>query len=89
MYLQIGANCMLDEWEENLAIITANRTKDDGLVIIHLGDCLWKEHGEVCCMWFLCILSLFCFRFSEDLFVRHLILTVKLLYRLLLHTYAI
>lgn len=42
-----GANCMLDEWEENLAIITANRTKDDELVIIHLGDCLWKEHGEI------------------------------------------
>ncbi|XWS32372.1 hypothetical protein CRYUN_Cryun23aG0154000 [Craigia yunnanensis] len=41
----IGAN-MLDGWEENLAIITANRTKDDELVIIHLGDCLWKERGE-------------------------------------------
>lgn len=41
-----GANCMLEEWEENLAVITANRTKDDELVIIHLGDCLWKEHGE-------------------------------------------
>ena len=38
---------MLDGWEENLAIITANRTKDDELVIIHLGDCLWKERGEV------------------------------------------
>lgn len=38
---------MLDDWEENLAIITANRTKDDELVIIHLGDCLWKERGEV------------------------------------------
>ncbi|OMO68609.1 hypothetical protein COLO4_29545 [Corchorus olitorius] len=43
---QIGAN-MLDAWEENLAVITANRTKDDELVIIHLGDCLWKERGEV------------------------------------------
>ncbi|KAK6260856.1 hypothetical protein SCA6_015330 [Theobroma cacao] len=43
---QIGAN-MLDGWEENLAIITANRTKDDELVIIHLGDCLWKERAEV------------------------------------------
>ncbi|XVF73457.1 hypothetical protein PTKIN_Ptkin12aG0202700 [Pterospermum kingtungense] len=43
---QIGVN-MLDGWEENLAIITANRTKDDELVIIHLGDCLWKERGEV------------------------------------------
>lgn len=39
---------MLDDWEENLAIITTNRTKDDELVIIHLGDCLWKERGEVC-----------------------------------------
>lgn len=38
---------MLDDWEENLAIITANRTNDDGLVMIHLGDCLWKEKGEV------------------------------------------
>ncbi|KAG2672238.1 hypothetical protein I3843_13G029700 [Carya illinoinensis] len=43
---KIGANSMLDEWEENLAIMTANRTKNDELVIIHLGDCLWKEHGE-------------------------------------------
>ena len=38
---------MLDDWEENLAVITANRTKDDELVIIHLGDCLWKERSEV------------------------------------------
>ncbi|XP_031269712.1 protein transport protein SEC16B homolog [Pistacia vera] len=45
--VQIGANCMLDKWEENLAIITANRTKGDELVMIHLGDCLWKERGEV------------------------------------------
>ncbi|GAB2272013.1 hypothetical protein Dimus_006838 [Dionaea muscipula] len=44
---QIGANCMLDNWEENLAIITSNRTKGDELVITHLGDCLWKEKGEV------------------------------------------
>lgn len=46
--LQIGANGMLDDWEENLAVITANRTKDDELVLIHLGDCLWKERSEVC-----------------------------------------
>jgi len=39
---------MLDGWEENLAIITANRTTGDELVITHLGDCLWKERGEVC-----------------------------------------
>ncbi|XVE57648.1 hypothetical protein DITRI_Ditri04bG0106700 [Diplodiscus trichospermus] len=46
-YAQLGANCMLDDWEENLAVITANRTKDDELVIIHLGDCLWKERSEI------------------------------------------
>lgn len=45
--LQIEGNHMFRDWEENLAIITANRTKDDELVIIHLGDCLWKEIGEV------------------------------------------
>ncbi|KAI8022696.1 hypothetical protein LOK49_LG03G02582 [Camellia lanceoleosa] len=50
---EIGATCMLDEWEENLASITANRTKDDELVVIHLGDCLWKERGEECCVWIL------------------------------------
>lgn len=44
---QTGANCMFDDWEENLAVITANRTKDDELVIIHLGDCLWKERSEI------------------------------------------
>lgn len=38
---------MLDDWQENLAIITANRTKGDDLVITHLGDCLWKEKNEV------------------------------------------
>ncbi|GMJ01585.1 hypothetical protein like AT5G47490 [Hibiscus trionum] len=42
---QVAAN-MLDVWEENLAILTANRTKDDELVIIYLGDCLWKERSE-------------------------------------------
>ncbi|XP_072965659.1 protein transport protein SEC16A homolog [Typha angustifolia] len=44
---EVKANGMLDDWEENLAIITANRTKDDELVMIHLGDCLWRERGEV------------------------------------------
>ncbi|KAM0903518.1 hypothetical protein ACQ4PT_018612 [Festuca glaucescens] len=38
---------MLDDWQQNLAIITANRTKGDDLVITHLGDCLWKEKNEV------------------------------------------
>ncbi|GJS50730.1 protein transport protein Sec16B homolog isoform X1 [Tanacetum coccineum] len=44
---QLGANTMLDDWEENLAMITANRTKDDELVLIHLGDCLWKETSNI------------------------------------------
>ncbi|XP_042504797.1 protein transport protein SEC16B homolog isoform X2 [Macadamia integrifolia] len=44
---QSGSNSMLDDWEENLAIITANATKGDELVIIHLGDCLLKERGEI------------------------------------------
>lgn len=39
---------MLNDWQQNLAIITANRTKGDDLVITHLGDCLWKERNEVC-----------------------------------------
>ncbi|MED6215753.1 hypothetical protein PIB30_001374 [Stylosanthes scabra] len=44
---QLGYYTMLDGWEENLAVITANRTKDDELVIVHLGDCLWKERSEI------------------------------------------
>ncbi|KAG4973019.1 hypothetical protein JHK82_029952 [Glycine max] len=44
---QVGSDGMLDDWEENLAVITANRTKSDELVIIHLGDCLWKERSEI------------------------------------------
>ncbi|KAJ7003405.1 hypothetical protein D5086_006557 [Populus alba] len=45
--VQLGTNGMLDDWEENLAVITANRTKDDELVLIHLGDCLWKDRSEI------------------------------------------
>nr|BAJ87237.1 predicted protein [Hordeum vulgare subsp. vulgare] len=45
--MQTNPNGMLDDWEENLAVITANRTKGDDLVITHLGDCLWKEKNEV------------------------------------------
>ncbi|PVH65476.1 hypothetical protein PAHAL_1G004100 [Panicum hallii] len=45
--MEPGPNGMLDDWEENLAIITVNRTKGDDLVITHLGDCLWKEKIEV------------------------------------------
>ncbi|KAI3821843.1 hypothetical protein L1987_09416 [Smallanthus sonchifolius] len=44
---QLSVNSMLDDWEENLAVITANRTKDDELVLIHLGDCLWKERSNI------------------------------------------
>ncbi|KAL3619398.1 hypothetical protein CASFOL_036968 [Castilleja foliolosa] len=44
---QFGANGMLDSWEENLAVITANRTKDDELVLMHLGDCLWKDRSDI------------------------------------------
>ncbi|XP_058224178.1 protein transport protein SEC16B homolog isoform X2 [Rhododendron vialii] len=44
---QGGTTGMLDNWEENLAVITANRTKDDELVLIHLGDCLWKDRSEI------------------------------------------
>nr|XP_043614014.1 protein transport protein SEC16B homolog isoform X2 [Erigeron canadensis] len=44
---QISINGMLDDWEDNLAVITANRTKDDELVLIHLGDCLWKERSNI------------------------------------------
>ncbi|CAM8885379.1 unnamed protein product [Rhodiola kirilowii] len=44
---QVGANSMLDDWQENLAVISANRTKDDDLVIINLGDCLWRDRSEI------------------------------------------
>ncbi|KAH0469337.1 hypothetical protein IEQ34_000895 [Dendrobium chrysotoxum] len=45
---EVIPNGLLDDWQENIAIIASNRTKDDELVIIHLGDCLWKERGEAC-----------------------------------------
>ncbi|CAM6093265.1 unnamed protein product [Calypogeia fissa] len=38
---------MLEEWQENLSIMAANRTNGDDRVISHLGDCLWKAKGEV------------------------------------------
>ncbi|KAL6550273.1 hypothetical protein OROMI_020761 [Orobanche minor] len=44
---QFGSSAMLDDWEENLAVMTANRTKDDELVLIHLGDGLWKERSDI------------------------------------------
>ncbi|WOL06209.1 hypothetical protein Cni_G14941 [Canna indica] len=44
---QVLCGGTLGDWEKHLAIITANRTKDDELVIIHLGDCVWREKGEI------------------------------------------
>lgn len=46
-FVQAAPKGMLDDWQENLAIITANRTKGDDLVITRLGDCLWEEKNEV------------------------------------------
>ncbi|KAL8114425.1 hypothetical protein AgCh_021322 [Apium graveolens] len=43
----IGASTMLDTWKENLAMMIANRTKDDELVLVHLGDSLWKERNDI------------------------------------------
>ncbi|KAK1376373.1 Protein transport protein sec16 [Heracleum sosnowskyi] len=43
----IGASAMLDTWKENLAMMIANRTKDDEYVLIHLGDSLWKERNDI------------------------------------------
>lgn len=63
---QFGANGMLDDWEENLAVITANRTKDDELVLIHLGDCLWKERSDVRSS--LLFLEVFLFLYFESSF---------------------
>ncbi|GAB4858042.1 hypothetical protein Ancab_015944 [Ancistrocladus abbreviatus] len=44
---QFVGHSMLDNWEENLAVITANRTDNDHLVITHLGDSLWKERNDI------------------------------------------
>ncbi|GBG61429.1 hypothetical protein CBR_g21774 [Chara braunii] len=44
---QEGYGSMLDDWQENLAVMAANRTDGDERVIIHLGDCLWRSRGEV------------------------------------------
>ncbi|KAK9716374.1 hypothetical protein RND81_06G228900 [Saponaria officinalis] len=46
-HAQSAGYSMLDNWEENLAVITANRTENDNLVITHLGDSLWKEKNDV------------------------------------------
>jgi hypothetical protein len=45
--MQVGVGAMLEEWQENLAIMAANRTAGDERVILHLGDCLWRACGEV------------------------------------------
>ncbi|EFJ23596.1 hypothetical protein SELMODRAFT_415420 [Selaginella moellendorffii] len=37
---------MLEEWQENLAIMAANRINGDERVIMHLGDCLWRHRDE-------------------------------------------
>ena len=37
---------VLGAWRENLAILSANRTKGDEAVITKLGDRLWAEHTE-------------------------------------------
>ncbi|KAI5059305.1 hypothetical protein GOP47_0025624 [Adiantum capillus-veneris] len=42
-----SAGGMLSDWMGNLSIIAANPTNGDEQVITHLGDCLWKDYGEV------------------------------------------
>ncbi|KAJ7557254.1 hypothetical protein O6H91_05G119000 [Diphasiastrum complanatum] len=44
---QDGVDGLLTQWQENLAIMAANRTNGDEQVIMHLGDCLWERRGEV------------------------------------------
>ncbi|KAK9716370.1 hypothetical protein RND81_06G228800 [Saponaria officinalis] len=46
-HAQSAGYSMVANWEENLAVITANRTENDNLVITHLGDSLWKEKNDV------------------------------------------
>lgn len=47
MALQDGQGAMLDDWQENIAIMAANRTQGDERVMLHLGDRLWGVRGEV------------------------------------------
>ncbi|GMH03236.1 hypothetical protein Nepgr_005075 [Nepenthes gracilis] len=37
----------LDNWDENLVVITAHKTENDHLVITHLGDSLWKDMNAI------------------------------------------
>ena len=60
---------MLDDWEDNLAVITANRTKDDELVLIHLGDCLWKERSNVSILCYYLMKLTFCECIDFDVWV--------------------
>ncbi|XP_024532260.1 protein transport protein SEC16B homolog isoform X2 [Selaginella moellendorffii] len=39
---------MLEEWQENMAIMAVNRTNGDERVIMQLGDCLWRHRDEIC-----------------------------------------
>uniref|UniRef100_A0A7I4DLP5 Protein transport protein sec16 n=1 Tax=Physcomitrium patens TaxID=3218 RepID=A0A7I4DLP5_PHYPA len=44
---EVGQGAMLDDWQENIAIMAANRTQGDERVMLHLGDRLWGVRGEV------------------------------------------
>ncbi|ERN07168.1 hypothetical protein AMTR_s00019p00148170 [Amborella trichopoda] len=44
---EASLNGMLDDWKENVAIIAGNRIQGDQSVLVHLGDCLWRERDEV------------------------------------------
>ncbi len=43
----VSGPSVLAEWRENLAIMAANRTRDDERVMQRLGDRLWDEQQEV------------------------------------------
>jgi hypothetical protein len=55
MAMQDGQGAMLDGWQENFAIMVANRTQGDERVMLHLGDRLWGVRGEVGVIHGLCI----------------------------------
>eukprot|EP00850_Spirogloea_muscicola_P022566 SM000301S11769 [mRNA] locus=s301:27656:32480:- [translate_table: standard] len=42
-----GLGSMLDEWQENLAILAANSIGGEESVMQYLGDCLWRTRGQV------------------------------------------
>ncbi len=43
----VPGGSVVAEWRENLAIMAANRTRDDERVMQRLGDRLWDERQEV------------------------------------------